>query len=88
MKVVSLHSGGGLLEADVVKSGKGRAVDVFNSVVGYKEMLLPTHEYKVSCCQCVVVKRVTVECLGVLFELREFSLQRGVRGKFGPANSS
>ena len=30
MEVVTLYTGGGLLEADVVKSGKARAIDILH----------------------------------------------------------
>ena len=31
MEVVALYTGGGLLEADVVKSGKARAIDILQT---------------------------------------------------------
>lgn len=40
MVVVALDGRCGFLEADVVKSSKGRAADVFDCVVGDEELLL------------------------------------------------
>ena len=63
------------MEADVVEAGKAGAHNVFDGVVGDKEVLLPPHEDVVRLVQCVVVKVVGVEGLGVLVEGDEFALQ-------------
>ena len=64
---------GGFLKADVIESGEGGSVDVFDGVIGHEEHFLPSHEHKVGVVEHVVVERVQVESLGVLEEAEEFA---------------
>ena len=44
MVVISFDAGGWLLETDVVETGKGGPVDVFDGVVRNQKVFLPPHE--------------------------------------------
>lgn len=46
--IVALDGSCAFLEADVIKAGKGGAVDVFDCVIRNQEMFLPPHKDEIS----------------------------------------
>lgn len=75
MIIKAFYRGGRFLEANIVKSCKGGTVDIFNRMIGYQEVLLPPHKYKVRSFQRLVIKCIGIERFGVLAERLEFTLQ-------------
>ena len=73
MVIISFDGFRGLLKANVIESGEGGAVDVFDGVVGHEEHLLPPHEHKVRVVERVVIETVQIESLGVLEEAEELA---------------
>ena len=45
VEIVSLYTGGRLLEADVVEAGKTGTIDIFDCVIGNQKMFLPPHKH-------------------------------------------
>lgn len=68
MIIKAFYRGGGFLEANIVKSCKGGTIDIFDCMIGYQEVLLPPHKYKVRSLQRLVIERVGIECFGILAE--------------------
>ena len=56
------------METDVVETGKGGPVDVFNGVVRNQKVFLPPHEHVVRLLQFFVVETIRVEILRILTE--------------------
>lgn len=73
--VVSLHECFWFLEADVVEAGKRGTVNIANRMIGHKEVLLPSHEYKVTLLQCIVAEVITIESFLILFECTKSTLK-------------
>ena len=73
MVIISFDGFSRFLKADVVKSGEGGSIDVFDRVIGHEKHFLPSHKHKVGVIQHVVVESVQIESLGVLKEAEKLS---------------
>lgn len=56
MEIYAADSTLALVEADIVKAFKARAVDSAYTVIRYQEMFLPPHKYVLSLCQTLNVQ--------------------------------
>lgn len=74
MIIKALYRGSRFLEANIVKSCKGGTIDIFNRMVRNQKVFFPPHKYKICPLQCLVIKRVGIECFGILTERLELTL--------------
>lgn len=74
MIIKAFYRGGRFLEANIIKSCEGGTIDIFNRMIGYQEVLLPPHKYKVCPFQGLIIERVGIERFGVLAERFKFTL--------------
>lgn len=73
MEVVAFHSGGGLLETDVVETSKTCPIYILDSVVRNQEVLFPSHEDEISFSQLFVIEVVRIKSSRILVEGEKFS---------------